>query len=48
MEGQPTTLSISAGGTLASVRDSAESLIARADDLMYESKTGGRDRVTIR
>jgi diguanylate cyclase (GGDEF)-like protein/PAS domain S-box-containing protein len=48
MEGQPTSLSISAGGTLANAKDSAESLIARADDLMYESKTGGRDRVTIR
>jgi diguanylate cyclase (GGDEF)-like protein/PAS domain S-box-containing protein len=48
IEGQPTSLSVSVGGTLAGPRDSAESLIARADDLMYESKTGGRDRVTIR
>jgi len=48
IDGQPISLSISIGGTLASAHDSAETLIARADDLMYESKTAGRDRATIR
>lgn len=48
IDGRPLSLSISVGGTLARDKDTAETLIARADDLMYESKTGGRDRVTIR
>ncbi len=48
IDGQPLSLSISVGGTLARENDTPETLIARADDLMYESKTGGRDRVTVR
>jgi len=48
IDGQPISLSVSVGGTLANAKDSAEVLMARADDLMYESKTGGRDRATIR
>ncbi len=48
IDDQPISLSISTGGTLASALDNAATLIARADDLMYESKTAGRDRVMIR
>lgn len=48
IDSQPVSLSVSVGGTLACDKDTAETLIARADDLMYESKAGGRDRVTIR
>ncbi|MGA9671293.1 MAG: sensor domain-containing diguanylate cyclase [Terracidiphilus sp.] len=43
-EGQPILLSISAGGTLARSDDTIDTLIKRADDLLYESKTDGRDR----
>lgn len=38
---------ISAGATLLRRGDDAECLVRRADRLMYESKTSGRDRVTI-
>jgi diguanylate cyclase (GGDEF)-like protein/PAS domain S-box-containing protein len=39
------TLSI--GGALARDKDSAESLVDRADRLMYESKTAGGNRATV-
>jgi len=39
-------VTISIGGTLARTEDSAESLIRRADQLMYQSKQAGRNRVT--
>jgi diguanylate cyclase (GGDEF)-like protein/PAS domain S-box-containing protein len=37
---------ISLGVTLARLQDTPETLIQRADDLMYRSKTAGRNRVT--
>jgi len=40
-------VTISIGATVASQDDTLESLIERADKLMYKSKTDGRDRVTI-
>ena len=40
-------VTISVGGTLAAAGDTVETLIARADALMYASKQGGRNRVTI-
>ncbi|MGE5416055.1 MAG: diguanylate cyclase [Acidobacteriota bacterium] len=40
-------VTISIGGTLAQEGDTAESLLKRADDLMYQSKTNGRNQVTI-
>ena len=43
-DGQPKSLSISVGGTLARRGDTVKGLIKRADGLMYESKTSGRDR----
>jgi len=40
-------VTISVGATLVQESDSSEDIIARADTLMYQSKTGGRNRVTI-
>jgi diguanylate cyclase (GGDEF)-like protein/PAS domain S-box-containing protein len=40
-------VTISIGGTLLSPRDTPETLIHRADELMYQSKQAGRNRVTI-
>lgn len=38
---------ISIGGSLVQKEDTPESLLHRADTLMYESKTGGRNRLTL-
>ena len=40
-DGSPISLSISTGGTLAGPDDTPAALIKRADELMYQSKTGG-------
>jgi diguanylate cyclase (GGDEF)-like protein/PAS domain S-box-containing protein len=40
-------VTISIGATLAREEDSAESLISRADRLMYNSKSSGRNRITV-
>ena len=40
-------VTISIGATLAKDSDSHEVLVKRADDLMYQSKKAGRNRVTI-
>ena len=39
-------VTISLGVTLARIQDTPETLIQRADDLMYRSKTAGRNRIT--
>jgi diguanylate cyclase (GGDEF)-like protein/PAS domain S-box-containing protein len=39
-------VTISLGVTLARLQDTPETLIHRADDLMYQSKTAGRNRIT--
>lgn len=44
---QPHSVTISIGGTLAQPDDTLESLIHRADKLMYHSKKTGRNRVSI-
>jgi diguanylate cyclase (GGDEF)-like protein len=41
------TVHVSAGGSLASADDTAESLFERADGALYAAKRDGRDRVTI-
>ena len=44
-DGQELMVSISIGVTLAHHGESADSLIARADDAMFAAKSGGKDRV---
>ncbi len=44
---QPHIVTISIGGTLARPGDTLESLVHRADKLMYRSKRAGRNRVSI-
>lgn len=46
-EGEPLRATISLGATLAQPDDNPDSLLARADQLMYHSKTNGRDQVTL-
>lgn len=45
-DGQPLSLTISVGGTAARRRDSVNTLVKRADGLMYENKTARKDRST--
>jgi diguanylate cyclase (GGDEF)-like protein/PAS domain S-box-containing protein len=44
---QKIKVTISIGATVATLDDSVESLVHRADELMYKSKTEGRDRATL-
>ena len=46
-EGAEINVTVSIGATLMRPEDDRESLVARADALMYRSKTEGRDRITI-
>jgi diguanylate cyclase (GGDEF)-like protein/PAS domain S-box-containing protein len=39
-------VTISLGVTMARIQDTPETLVQRADDLMYRSKIGGRNRIT--
>lgn len=41
------TVTVSIGGTVARAGDVPATLVKRADELMYASKTGGRNRVTV-
>jgi diguanylate cyclase (GGDEF)-like protein/PAS domain S-box-containing protein len=45
--GDTLQITASLGGTLSRATDTLESVIERADTLMYESKKSGRNRVTI-
>ena len=40
-------VTVSIGSTVAGLSDSVESLVERADELMYRSKAAGRDRATV-
>jgi diguanylate cyclase (GGDEF)-like protein/PAS domain S-box-containing protein len=44
---KPITVTASIGGTMASAGDDPDSLVKRADQLMYRSKARGRNRVTV-
>ena len=46
-KGNIPSITISVGATLVQANDTLESLIHRADKLMYQSKAGGKNRVTI-
>jgi len=45
--GDTIVTTVSVGATLGAPHDSIESLVKRADELMYESKERGRNRVTL-
>lgn len=47
VEGERVGVTVSVGATLMRPDDDRDSLVARADALMYRSKSGGRDRVTL-
>jgi diguanylate cyclase (GGDEF)-like protein len=44
---QKLNVTISMGATLARADDTLESLLKRADELLYQSKSDGRNRVTV-
>lgn len=48
LDGQSHSVTISVGGTLLRANDTPESFVARADQLMYQSKQAGRNCFTIR
>jgi diguanylate cyclase (GGDEF)-like protein/PAS domain S-box-containing protein len=45
--GEPVRITLSIGATMAALEDTVSSLIRRADELMYQSKKNGRNRVTM-
>ena len=45
--GEILRVTISAGATLARPEDTMESLIERADDLLYQSKQSGKNTLTV-
>jgi len=47
VEGKDIEVTISTGATIARKDDTAETLIKRADELMYKSKHEGRNRVSV-
>ena len=46
-QGEPVRVTISGGATLARRGDTAETLLKRADDLLYQSKRNGKNRITF-
>ena len=46
-DGHIVSVTISVGGTLVNRADTIDSLVDRADRLMYQSKANGRNRITI-
>jgi diguanylate cyclase (GGDEF)-like protein len=47
IEGKKVHVTVSIGATMSRPDDSAETIVIRADKLMYLSKDGGRNRVTV-
>jgi len=46
-DGARLTVTISIGGTLTESDDTLDTVVSRADALMYESKHAGRNRATL-
>jgi diguanylate cyclase (GGDEF)-like protein len=46
-DGTPMRVTISIGGTLARQKDTRQTVVARADRLLYESKAKGRNLTTL-
>jgi diguanylate cyclase (GGDEF)-like protein/PAS domain S-box-containing protein len=46
-QGQRHSVTVSIGGTMVRPDDTHKTLIQRVDELMYQSKQGGRNRVTV-
>jgi diguanylate cyclase (GGDEF)-like protein len=46
-QGEDLKVTISLGATLSRLEDTPESILARADQLIYQSKQDGRNRVTL-
>ena len=44
---EPVAVTVSVGAALARPNDTVETLVGRADELMYRSKRNGRNRVTV-
>ncbi|HEX2994200.1 MAG TPA: diguanylate cyclase [Anaerolineales bacterium] len=47
LDGQGLTVTVSVGGTMLRAGDTPDSFVSRADQLMYQSKQAGRNRITI-
>ena len=47
IDSQTVRMTVSIGATVAMPDDTVESLVKRADELMYKSKQAGRNRVTV-
>ncbi|MBI5953748.1 MAG: GGDEF domain-containing protein [Chloroflexi bacterium] len=47
VNGRQVSVTVSIGGTLVREMDTLDSIIERADQLMYQSKQSGRNRVTV-
>ncbi|MFZ3265450.1 MAG: sensor domain-containing diguanylate cyclase [Terriglobales bacterium] len=47
-DGRGLSTSVSIGGSLVTPKDTFETLTRRADDLMYQSKAGGRSRASLK
>ncbi len=47
MSGEPISVTISMGGTIANDNDTLPDIIERCDSLLYDSKKAGKNRITI-
>lgn len=48
MRGEDVSVTASIGATIAHPKDTAESLVRRVDELLYQSKAAGKNRITVR
>ena len=47
VDGAAVHVTVSLGATFMKPGDTVKSVVARADQMLYESKAGGRNRVTL-